>query len=140
MKTILFLLVFQVFHAYSQDSAGNKIIWTADWSHDDKYIAVGGNLEELIVYRGKNLKTLKTYPIHGTITCVKWHPNKNIIAIGTQISKNKVCILDFDTDLWGVSWNKKGNRIATTSKGQSVLIWNKRGRKKIQQIHDFQNK
>ena len=46
-----------------------------------------------------------------------WDTNGNLISKGN--SKD---------NLWGVSWNEKGNRIITSSMEQKILVWNKKAK------------
>ena len=57
-----------------------EILWTTDWSPNGKFIAIGGNIDSLNIYNS-DLKLHKTFPVKNTITRVKWHPSKNIIAV-----------------------------------------------------------
>jgi WD40 repeat protein len=47
-----------------------------------------------------------------------WDTHGNLISEGNSV--------DF---LWGVSWNKKGNRIITSGMAQSILLWNKNAKR-----------
>ena len=76
--------------SYAQGSDFDKILWAVDWSPDGKFIAAGGNSGSLKIYANKRFKLLKTYPIKGTITVVKWHPFEPLLAITTQSSENKM--------------------------------------------------
>ena len=121
-------LVIIAFFAWSFTLSGQTdfedILWTVDWSPNGKYIAVGGNQDSLKIY-SKNLELIKSYPFEGlTITCLKWHPTKNILAIATQMSGAKVGLLNFDTNeiieldsipdfgARGIGWNHTGEYLA----------------------------
>jgi len=132
---ILVLLSYTASKAYAQETAFKKILWTTDWSPDGKYIAVGGNTDTLKIYRAKDMQLFKSYAIPHTITCVKWHPFKNILAIGTQSTGNKVLILDFETDkrielagispdgARGIDWNYSGDYLAVgDNDGQTSIV------------------
>ena len=95
---IVFILFALSNQPYAQNPATKEIIWTTDWSPDGKYIALGGNIDSLKIYFGKNYKPYKSFPVKNTITRVKWHPTKNIIAVATQLSEGKSCMMNLDTD------------------------------------------
>lgn len=121
---------------FAQEATNKKILWTADWSSDEKYIAVGGDLDTLKIYFSNELKLYKSYPIKKTITCIKWHPFKNILAVGTQMSGDKVRIIDIDrekvTELTGISpdgargidWNYTGELLAVADNDGKISIFN----------------
>ncbi|MBB1285590.1 hypothetical protein HRH25_14485 [Flavisolibacter sp. BT320] len=130
----------------SQTLVNNKVLWTADSSPDGKYIAVGGNIDSLNIYLSDSLQLFASFPIHNTITSIKWHPDKNLLAFATQTSKNKVSILDFDAgniiELEGVSpegargidWNFTGEFLAVGDNDGQIAIFGVDGRlvRKIQ--------
>ena len=137
------LIIFLTFlgnQAFAQETANKKILWTTDWSSNGKYIAIGGNLDTLKIYLSKDLQLYKSYPIKSTITCVKWHPYKNILAIGTQSSSDKVRILNFETDkiielegissegARGIDWNYSGDFLAVGDNDGQISIFDINGK------------
>jgi WD40 repeat protein len=138
--TIIILLTFSGHQAVAQDTADKKIIWTTDWSPDGKYIAIGGNIDTLKIYSSKNLQLYKSYPTRNTITCVKWHPFKNILAVGIQASSDKVRIINFDTDriielegispdgARGIDWNYSGDLLAVADNDGQISIFETEGK------------
>lgn len=138
IKITLFLIIFNS-PLFAQNAKENQILWTADWSPNGKYIAIGGNVDSLKVYEAKSLKLYKSYPVKGTITRVKWHPNKNVIAIATQISEDKSMLLNLDTnskiDLNGISpdgargfdWNYNGEFLAVADNDGQIILFNDKG-------------
>lgn len=119
----------------AQNTINKKILWTTDWNPNGKYIAVGGNVDSLHIYLSNNLQLFKSYPIKNTITSLKWHPHQNLLAIGTQTSKNKVGILNFDSgniiELEGISpegargidWNFSGEFLAVADNDGQIAIF-----------------
>ena len=89
MKFIILLIVISNPLFAQQDSIYKPIIWSTDWSPNGKLIAIGENNDSLKIYRERDLKPYKSFHLKNTITLVKWHPSKNIIAVTTQNSKNK---------------------------------------------------
>jgi len=131
------LILFDI-QVWAQETT-KKILWTVDWSPDENFIAVGGNADTLKIYRSENLQLYKTYPIRNTITCVKWHPYKNILGVGTQTSGDKVRILNFETDKTleldgismdgarGIDWNFSGEFLAVADNDGQISIFDKDG-------------
>lgn len=149
MKLFICLFIFFTLFGYpsfAQETTNKQILWTADWSPDGHYIAVGGNTDTLKIYKSKNLKLHKNFPIKGTITCVKWHPTKNLIAIGTQSSDDKVRILNFERDsvielegispdgARGIDWNFSGEYLAVADNDGQISIFDIHGNL-IRKIH-----
>lgn len=146
---LMFLLgLFQ--QTISQNSKTKEILWTADWSPNGKYIAIGGNVDSLKIYNKGNLKIQKSIPVKNTITRVKWHPSINIIAITTQMSDEKSFIFNFETNekielsgispdgARGIDWNYTGEYLAVADNDGQILIYDIKGkliRKFVNQVN-----
>lgn len=122
-------------------------LWTVDISHDDKYIALGGDdsllrifTNDLSLYRSEKLTK------RGMIRAVHWNPKENLLAISTR---NDIWILQPETGaevkLEGnhngsrtVAWNYNGEMLAAAAGSGIVWIWNKNGKllRKIQKTTD----
>lgn len=139
---ILAILNFMIIVLCNQTFAQNKtkeILWTTDWSPNGKFIAIGGNVDTLKIYSQKNLKPFKSLPVKNTITRIKWHPTKNIIAVATQSSETKSIILNLDTDekielngispdgARGIDWNYTGKYLVVADNDGQILIYNTKG-------------
>lgn len=141
IKKPLFLLVFifNYSHLFSQKETNKEILWTADWSPNTDYIAIGGNIDTLRLYNSDEFSLQKTFPIGNTITRVKWHPTNNLIAVITQNSNDKARLLNLNTgemiELSGISsdgaravdWNYTGDYLAIGDNNGQVLIYNIKG-------------
>lgn len=135
LTVFIVLLTFLDNRAFSQDTANKKILWSTDWSSNGKYIAIGGNIDTLKIYSAKDLQLHKSYPTKNTITCIKWHPLKNILAVGTQLSGDKVRIFNFETDkiielegispdgARGIDWNYTGDFLAVADNDGQISIF-----------------
>jgi WD40 repeat protein len=122
-----------------QNTLTKEILWTTDWSPNGKYIAIGGNVDTLKIYCESNLKPYKSLPIKNTITRVKWHPTKNIIAVSTQNSEAKTSIINLDNNekiglngispdgARGIDWNYTGEYLAVADNEGQILIYNIKG-------------
>lgn len=134
-----FLIVVFCNQAFAQNTISKEILWTTDWSPNGKYIAIGGNVDTLKIYSETNLKPYKSLPVKNTITRVKWHPAKNIIAVSTQNSEDKTCIINLDNNkkielngispegARGIDWNYTGEYLAVADNEGQVLIYNIKG-------------
>lgn len=132
----------------AQDESVSKILWTCDWSADGKFIATGGNSDTLKIYETKEFKLFRAIPIQGTTTKVKWHPSKNILAVATQLSAVKSCIIDIEYNttvfLEGISldgaraidWNGSGTYLAVGDNDGTVSRYDLKGQliKQFKQI------
>ena len=135
-----FLIVVFCNQTLAQNTLTKEILWTTDWSPNGKYIAIGGNIDTLKIYSGSNLKTYKSLPIKNTITRVKWHPTKNIIALSTQNSEDKTSIINLDNNekielneispegARGIDWNYTGEYLAVADNEGQILIYNIKGK------------
>jgi len=138
MKFLILLLIIS-YPLFAQDSIYKPIIWSTDWSPNGKLIAIGGNIDSLKIYSERDLKPFKSFQINNTITRVKWHPSKNIIAVTTQNSKDKSSIINLETNekielngisssgARGIDWNYMGEYLAVGDNDGQVLIYNIKG-------------
>ncbi len=137
LVSLLFILSSDI---AAQSSPEKEILWTAAWSPNGKYIAIGGNVGALNIYTAKRLQGYQSYPIENTITCVKWHPHKNILAVATQMSSNKVRVINFDTNssieldgvspdgARGIDWNYSGEFLAVADNDGQICIFDLEGK------------
>ena len=113
------------------------ILWTADWSDDSRFFAVGGDDSLLRIYNGNNFMLEKTVRLKGMLRQVKWHPKKHRLAISTHNDQVQVFDLETATDtrLEGVvhgaraiGWNHSGELLSTAGNDGLVKIWNESGK------------
>ncbi|MBK7174361.1 MAG: hypothetical protein IPH84_14270 [Bacteroidales bacterium] len=136
---LMIVLAFIAFQAFAQEAVDKKIIWTADWSPDGNYIAIGGNLDTLKIYSEKDMTLFNAFPVKNTITRIKWHPSKNILAVAIQLSEDKSFIINPETnekiELVGISpdgargmdWNYTGEYLVVADNDGQILIYNSKG-------------
>ncbi len=139
LTIINFLIIAFCNQTFSQNTRKKEILWTTDWSPNGKFIAVGGNIDTLKVYNKRNFKLYKSFDIKNTITRVKWHPTKNILAVTTQMSGDKSRIINLETNqkivldeistegARGVDWNNTGEYLAVADNDGHILIYNIKG-------------
>ncbi|PIF30476.1 anaphase-promoting complex subunit 4 [Flavobacterium sp. 9] len=139
MIIINLLIIILCNQTFAQNSITKEILWTTDWSPNGKFIAIGGNIDTLKIYNEKDLKSFKSYHIKNTITRIKWHPSKNIIAVSTQMSGDKSSIINLDTNekielngispdgARGIDWNNTGEYLAVGDNDGQILIYTIKG-------------
>lgn len=119
----------------------NKVLWTAAWSHDDSYLAAGGDHGVLYLFDGKTFNLIKKYPVENVILSrLKWHPTENKLAVITQSTDFKSKILDLDKEAWieleglesslrGLDWNYDGSLLAVSEFDGEVSIFDAKGQR-----------
>jgi len=110
-------------------------LWTAAWSPQDQYLAVGGSQGELLLYDGQSYELIRSYSVGDVILSrLKWHPTQNKLAVITQSDSFKAQILDLDHDQWiqlqglenslrGLDWNHSGELLAVTEFEGEISIF-----------------
>lgn len=123
----------------AQQKKYNKTLWTVAWSPDGKYIATGGNQDELKLFDGNTFKLIKTYPVKEVqLSRLKWHPFQNKLAVITQSNTFKAKILNLDNDKWtelkglkssmrALDWNFSGELIAVSELEYFISVFDKMG-------------
>ncbi|HEU0110411.1 MAG TPA: hypothetical protein VFQ73_06010 [Flavisolibacter sp.] len=120
--------------------------WTADWSPDNKLIAVGGVDSLLRLYHSNSLELYKAFPVNSWIHAVKWHPDGKVLAIATL--DRYVLLLNMEsgtiTPLPGkggsraLDWNYNGQLLAVGELEGLIRIWDGQGTllKTIEKTYD----
>lgn len=138
---LLAVVSFLIFAFGNQIFAQNtkEILWSTDWSPNGDFIAIGGNVDSLKIYKANDVKFYKSFPIKNTITRTKWHPSKSIIAVATQMSEDKSSIINLETgkkiELNGISpdgargidWNYTGEYLVLADNDGQIFIYNVKG-------------
>lgn len=137
---LLFLFVILGKSINAQETSIAEILWTSDWSADSKFVAVGGNIDSLKIISTKDFKLHLAFPIKNTITKVAWHPTKNLLAVATQLSDDKCCIIDLNTlekielngisgeGARGISWDNSGEHLSVGDNDGRVSIYDFKGK------------
>lgn len=139
---VLFLAMISIVllgHSRPQNS-NEKILWTVDWNPEGKYIAAGGDFQELRIY-SKSLKVQKAYPVASTITNLQWHPTEpNLLAMATQGDVAGVYLVNIKTDVIkpingiykhgarGLDWNNEGSLLGIADNEGLISIASKKGK------------
>ena len=137
MRLIVLILVFGIsLGIYSQE---NKTLWTAAWSPNGKYIAIGGNQNALKIFDGITYELIQSYPVEEVILSrLKWHPTENKLAVITQSSTFKAKILELDKKQWieleglenslrALDWNYNGELLAVSNYDGEIRIFDTQG-------------
>jgi WD40 repeat protein len=111
--------------------------WTADWSNDDKYIAIGGDDSLLRIYDAITFEQVKIYRINSHIRQLSWHPRENgVIAIagirgGMSIlntqNNDTISLAAVSRGSRTIGWNYNGELLAIADEGL-VKICDRKGR------------
>ncbi|MCL6266746.1 WD40 repeat domain-containing protein [Flagellimonas myxillae] len=139
-KLFLFLTLCSLTNICCQQQVEEKeTLWTIAWSPDGNYIATGGNQDSLFIYDAKTFKLLNTYPVPGVqLSRLKWHPNKNLLAVITQGKTFKAKILDLQNEKWimlqdlessfrALDWNHTGELLAVSELEDTVSVYSMDG-------------
>lgn len=155
MKYILIILVTLTLLSCSQkinparkqlvyNDSVNQQFWTADWSPDDKYVAVAGVDSTVRIYHSNNLRLYQSFHVPNWIHSLKWNPNGNILAIATlnqyvqliDINESKITKLNDNIGIThtlnsngsrALGWNHTGDMLAVGGLDGIIKIWDKQG-------------
>lgn len=116
----------------AQDSDNSKILWSANWSTDGKYIAVGGVDKKIRLYNGKSFALIKVIDTDTEIQRMSWHPFANILAVAAVGNGSKIIDLDKQTEYklegdkgYGsraIAWNYTGELLAVADYEGEITI------------------
>jgi len=127
-------------HVYN-DSIHQQF-WSADWSPDDKFIAVAGVDSIVRIYHANNLTLYKSVFIPSWIHAVKWNHDCKTLAIATSteyvqlldIRSGKLTKLDNKTGpshegngSRAMDWNYSNDMLAVGGMDGVIKIWDKNG-------------
>lgn len=143
LQTKRFFIIVLLFasNTFAQQNKYGKTLWTVAWSPDGKYIAAGGNQDELKLFDGKTFKLIKTFPVKDVqLSRLKWHPFQNKLAVITQSKTFKAKILNLDDETWtdlkglvssmrALDWNYNGELLAVSELEDFVSIFNIEGQR-----------
>jgi WD40 repeat protein len=138
MRLFLFFLVFSLFSFASLWGQNDAVtLWTARWSPDGQWVAIGGNDSLLRVYDAESWQEVKRYPLQGDIMRLAWHPqHSSLLAVGT--TGLGPCLIHIENDslfsLPGITegvrcidWNHDGSLLAGGDGEGYLLIWKQDG-------------
>ncbi|MBK7425661.1 MAG: hypothetical protein IPI60_00790 [Saprospiraceae bacterium] len=117
------------------DDSYNRQFWTADWSPDNKLIAIGGVDSILRIYHSNSLKLHSAHQLDSWIHVVKWHPSGDKLAFATlekyagfiEMPSGDVKYLDSIGGSRAIGWNHDGTQFAVADLESGIKIWNEAG-------------
>lgn len=131
------VLVLTVTEVLGQQKDISKILWTANWSPDNKYIAIGGVDKKIRIFSGKSFELLKILENNTEIQRMSWHPYLNLLAVAAIGDGSKLIDIEKDSIIHmkganangtrAMSWNHKGNLVANADYEGEITIWNQHG-------------
>lgn len=131
------VLILNVTEACGQPNDISKILWTANWSHDNRYIAVGGVDKKIRIFSGKSFELLKVLENNTEIQRMSWHPYLNLLAVAAIGDGSKLIDIERDSIIHlkganangtrAMAWNYKGDLLANADYEGEITIWNKYG-------------
>lgn len=109
-------------NVFGQNQDISKILWTANWSNDSKYIAVGGVDKKIRIYNGQSYELIKVLDNNSEILRMSWHPYSNILAIAADNNGSKLIDIEKDSVIQlngdkgfgsrSIAWNYSGELLA----------------------------
>ena len=125
---------------YLSNAQEPKTLWTAAWSPNDHYIAIGGSQGELKIYDGQTYELVRSYSVGDVIlSSAKWHPTQNKLAVITQSDSFKAQILDLDSNEWieleglrnslrALDWSQDGSLLAVSEFEGEISVFTSDGK------------
>jgi WD40 repeat protein len=92
----------------------NSKITSVDWSQDGKFVALGADAGNLIIWNSENNQVYTGFQFDTSISEVKWHPLENKLAI---IQKNK------PIKFWDMTSEKVTDTISPLYSNISSFAW-----------------
>lgn len=124
----------------------HKPLRTSTWSPDGKFLAVGGDSTDIVIYYTTNWTEYKTVEGHrGSVLTLAWSSDGKLLASGSGTDKvdmhnmpeNEIRI--WNTTSWtteailrghadgimNLRWSPNGTRLASASDDKTIRIWNR---------------
>lgn len=127
-----------------QPSASHSTAWTAGWSHDDRYAAVGNDKGALTIYETGTWKKIKQWQFpNTTITRVEWNPLHSVLAVASftpgistgevvqlyDVAEDKVLRMRADSVMGrALTWSPDGSTVAFVGSRGRISLFGKDGR------------
>jgi WD40 repeat protein len=119
-----------------------SIAWTASWSYDDKFVAIGNDNGEINIYETKKWRKIRSWKYGATtITRLEWNPKYPILAVASvshQKNDSIIQLINFSSNKIlkflppfgqgrGITWSSDGEKVAFVGKKGSITIYSKNG-------------
>ena len=134
MNRITFLICF-LWISLSVMASPGKGLWTVAIDHSGRFVATGGDDQMIRLYQYKDLKLIKTFPIHSMIRRMEWQPYGQLLAVATSDRKmhlrnvatgDSIPLFGAAYGGRGISWSYNGKFLAATD-NHLIKIWNEKG-------------
>lgn len=122
---------------FAQEKDLSKILWSANWSTDNSYFAVGGVDRNIRIFSGHTLELLKIIQNKSAVQRMSWHPYRNILAVAATEDGSRLIDLEKDTVIHlkglntngtrAIDWNYNGELIALADYEGIITLWNQKG-------------
>lgn len=134
---ILFFTLYAICCTAQKEQEDTIILWTANWSHDGNYIAIGGDDKIIRIYNGNTFKLIKAIQNESEVKRLRWHPKQNILAVAAVGNHSKLIDINSDTTIKfkdietlgsrAIEWNHNGKLIALADFDGNLFILNNKG-------------
>ncbi len=129
--------------AYYKAQTKTSTAWTASWSYDDRFVAVGNDNGELTIYETSNWNKIKSWKHENTtITRVEWNPKHPILAVAAvshQKTDSVIQLYNVESSEViqtrgdslqgrGVSWSPQGDQVAFVGNKGKITLFTKDGK------------
>jgi WD40 repeat protein len=117
----------------------DAMLLSISWHKSGDFFVTGDYGDEkdksLLQYWNEQGELIKSIDISkGEYRNLAWNPKGDRLASASDLLRiwdtngNLISKGNSKDNLWGVSWNEKGNRIITSSMEQKILVWNKKAK------------
>jgi WD40 repeat protein len=128
---------------YTNKQEKTSTAWTASWSHNDSFVAIGNDNGELTIYETKQWEKVKSWTYKATtITRLEWNPKHPVLAVAAvwhEGTPSAIQLFDMAKDQIlrtlpdslqgrGVSWSPNGEDVAYVGAKGRVSLFTKKWR------------
>ncbi|HLO82618.1 MAG TPA: hypothetical protein VK166_16750 [Chitinophagaceae bacterium] len=136
-SSMAIIMLLNVAGVCGQQKDISRILWTANWSHDNKYIAVGGVDKKIRILSGNSFDLVKIIENKTSIQRLSWHPYLNLLAVAAIGDGSKIIDIERDSIIGfkgmnsngtrAIAWNYNGNLLANADYEGEITIWDTHG-------------
>lgn len=122
---------------YGQEKDISRILWSANWSHDQSCFVVGGVDGKIRIFSGKTFELIRVINNQKAIQRMSWHPERNLLAVAAVEDGSKLIDIDKDTIIFlqgmnsngsrAIDWNYNGDMLAFADYEGVITLCNQQG-------------